>query len=191
MTLLPRTRKGPKNAPACGGSDKDGGPLGPDGGEIAAEGGCDHWSNTPLVGRGEIGISFSRCAFCSRPEVCGKLFTNGPPKMGRRSAERRGVDSAGRQQAFRLVFASIAARAPSRRRARLPALYRGSRQNLPALAQSGPALHGSGQPIRSPGSQLLADRRRGRPGEFPNRPRTRLRAPSRAPLPLHQSAVTG
>jgi hypothetical protein len=73
---------------------------------------------------------------------------------------------------------------PFGRRARLPALYRGSCQRLSALAQSGPALHGSGQPIRSPGSQLLADRRRGRPGEFPNRPRTRLRTPSRAPLPL-------
>ena len=43
-------------------------------------------------------------------------------------------------------------------------------KGLSAKAQSGPALHGSGQPIRSPGSQLLADRRRGRPGEFPNRP---------------------
>jgi hypothetical protein len=48
---------------------------------------------------------------------------------------------------------------PFGRRARLPALYRGSCQRLSALAQSGPALHGSGQPIRSPGSQLLADRR--------------------------------
>jgi hypothetical protein len=57
------------------------------------------------------------------------------------------------------------------RTARLSALHRGSRQNLAVLTQSGPALHGSGQPIRFPGSQLLADRRRGRPGEFPNRPR--------------------
>src|SRR5579863_7902423 len=38
--------------------------------------------------------------------------------------------------------------------------------------------------MRYPGSQLLADWRRGQPGEFPNRPRMKLRAPSRAPLPL-------
>jgi hypothetical protein len=38
------------------------------------------------------------------------------------------------------------------------------------LAQSGPALHGSDD-MRYPGSQLLADLRLGRPGEFPNRPK--------------------
>jgi hypothetical protein len=54
------------------------------------------------------------------------------------------------------------------------------------LAQSGPALHGRGQPIRAPGSQLLADRRRGRPGEFPNRPRAVCETTRRHRSPLHQ-----
>jgi hypothetical protein len=66
-----------------------------------------------------------------------------------------------------------------RRTARLSALRCGSRQSLTALAQSGPALHGRGQPIRAPGSQLLADRRRGRPGEFPNRPHAVCETPCR------------
>ncbi len=88
-----------------------------------------------------------------------------------RSAERRGVDSAGPPTSVAACPVRSSRRAlPFGKRARLPALYRGSCQRLVASAQSGPALHGSGQPIRSPGSQLLADRRRGRPGEFPNRP---------------------
>ena len=109
---------------------------------------------------------------------------------GRRSAERRVLrDRSAQSQRCRWAGsrrAPLLADALAFRRS-TAALAKG----LPALAQSGPALHGRGQPIRAPGSQLLADRRRGRPGEFPNRPRTRLRAPSRAPLPLHQSAVTG
>ena len=53
------------------------------------------------------------------------------------------------------------------------------------LAQSGPALHGSDD-MRYPGSQLLADLRRGRPGEFPNRLRAECMAPPAGPpsLPL-------
>jgi hypothetical protein len=80
----------------------------------------------------------------------------------KREAERRKARGRFRGPAdkrCRLFVAFVAARVPFRRRARLSALYRGSRQRLSALAQSGPALHGSGQPIRSPGSQLLADRR--------------------------------
>jgi hypothetical protein len=58
-------------------------------------------------------------------------------------------------------------------------------------AQSGPALHGRGQPIRAPGSQLLADRRLAGRASF----RT-AREWSYEPHPghrprSHQSAVTG
>jgi hypothetical protein len=119
--------------------------------------------------------------------LCARAILHGTKRRlqtskGRRSAERRGGRYRGRAQAERrLCLRLIAARAPFGKRARLPALYRGSCQGLSTLAQSGPALHGSGD-VRYPGSQLLADLRRGRPGEFPNRPRTELRAPSRAPL---------
>ena len=70
----------------------------------------------------------------------------------------------------------------SSRRAPLLADALASRRSTAALAkfsglaQSGPALHGSGD-VRYPGSQLLADLRLGRPGEFPNRLRTECMAP--------------
>src|SRR6201996_4489518 len=55
-----------------------------------------------------------------------------------------------------------------------------------ASAQSGPALHGRGQPIRAPGNQLLVDRRRGRPGEFPNRQHAICEIARRHRALLHQ-----
>jgi hypothetical protein len=59
------------------------------------------------------------------------------------------------------------------RRARLPALYRGSRQR-PLGPRLSPVPRFMAAPgcdsVRHPGSELLADRRRGRPGGFPNRP---------------------
>jgi hypothetical protein len=50
-------------------------------------------------------------------------------------------------------------RGPFRARSPSGALPRLSPKALRPKAQSGPALHGRGQAIRSPGSQLLADRR--------------------------------
>ena len=129
-------------------------------------------------------LPFSRCAFCLRPELCQRFHETGLPK---REAERRKARTERPLRAIAaLPLGGFVARAAFGGRARLPALYRGSRQNLSALAQSGPALHGSANgcdSVRHPGSELLADRRRGRPGGFPNRPRMELRTPSRAPLP--------
>jgi hypothetical protein len=119
------------------------------------------------------------------------------PKKGGGAPKGAGVDTAGPPTSVAARLAIIAARAPFGNALafrRSTAALAKPRQNLSALAQSaqsGPALHGRGQPIRAPGSQLLADLRRGRPGEFPNRLGKGLRTPSRAPLPLHQSAVTG
>ena len=126
-----------------------------------------HSDLSPRAGRGEKAIPSSRCAFLLAPRALRQATARKAPTKGR-SAERRTLETAPRIRA--LPPCGFAARAPFVRRARLSALYRGSCQSLPASAQSGPALHGSGQPIRSPGSQLLADRRRGRPGGFPNRP---------------------
>ncbi len=127
---------------------------------------------------------FSRRGFCARALRHGtnkNLQTN----KGRRSAERRGGRYRGpADRRCRPCFAFVAARAAFGGRARLSALYRGSRQSLTALAQSGPALHGRGQPIRSPGSQLLAGRLSpaGRLSEPPERA---LRNRARAPRSLH------
>ncbi len=120
--------------------------------------------------------------FCARAIFHGtkkSLQTN----KGRRSAERRILRDRSAQ--------SERCRWAGSRRALLLGDALAFRRSTAALAdcsaQSGPALHGSANgcdSVRHPGSQLLADLRRGRPGEFPNRPRTRLRAPSRAPLPL-------
>ncbi len=105
-----------------------------------------------------------------------------PHHKGRRSAERRVVPAAlrtsGAPPVLRMRRAPLLADALAFRRS-TAALAK----VLSILAQSGPALHGSDD-MRYPGSQLLADLRRGRPGEFPNRPRMELRAPFRAPLPL-------
>jgi hypothetical protein len=93
-----------------------------------------------------------------------------PNKEGRRSAGRRTSRTGLPPRRCR----PNGSPARSRLRGRSPfgAPPRFSPEAFRPKAQSGPALHGRGQPIRSPGSQLLADRRRGRPGEFPNRPHT-------------------
>jgi hypothetical protein len=119
--------------------------------------------------------------FLFAPEVCSRFHETGLPKGEAERRKARTERPRPRTGGAPPVYCAIAARAAFGGRARLPALYRGSCQGLSTLAQSGPALHGSGD-VRYPGSQLLADLRRGRPGEFPNRPRTELRAPSRAPL---------
>ena len=137
--------------------------------------------------------------FLFAPEFCLGFARHGtkawpPESEGRRSADRRGpaAHRSGGTAGHRTTRVRTA---PNRcgarlalRRARLAALRGGSRRSLSALAQSGPALHGSGQPVRSPGSQLLADRRRGRPGGFPNRPRAVCEtAPGTALAPLFGS----
>jgi hypothetical protein len=143
------------------------------------------WPPSPAIAEGgKHNSPFSRCAFCSRPELCQRFHETGLPK---REAERRKAHTERPLRAIAaLPLSGFVARAAFGGRARLPALYRGSRQSLSALAQSGPALHGSANgfnSVRHPGSELLADRRRGRPGGFPNRPQMELRTPSRAPLP--------
>ncbi len=122
--------------------------------------------------------------FCARA-ICTARARASKTHKGRRSAERRVLrDRSALSQRCRWAGS---------RRAPLLADALAFRRSTAALAkfsglaQSGPALHGSANgfnSVRHPGSQLLADRRRGRPGEFPNRPRMRLLAPSRAPLPL-------
>jgi hypothetical protein len=116
----------------------------------------------------------------------------------KREAERRkahGVVAAfGATSGEPPVFALVAearlfweARSPS------GALPRFSPKVSRPFAQSGPALHGRGQLIRAPGSQLLADRpipenQVGRPGEFPNRPHAVCEtAPGTALAPLFRS----
>ena len=127
---------------------------------------------------------FSRCAFVRAPRFANGFTKRASPKRGA-SAERRILRDRSAQ--------SERCRWAGSRRAPLLADALAFRRSTAALAkfsglaQSGPALHGSANgchSVRHPGSQLLADLRRGRPGEFPNRPRMELRTPSRAPLPL-------
>ena len=108
---------------------------------------------------------------------------------GRRSAERRILRDRSAQ--------SERCRWAGSRRAPLLGDALAFRRSTAALAdcsaQSGPALHGSANgchSVRHPGSQLLADRRRGRPGEFPNRPRNEVTSPipGTAPAPLQGSS---
>ncbi len=90
---------------------------------------------------------------------------------GRRSAERRVLRDRGHAQAERRLYIALSRRAPLLANALAFRRSTAALARFSGLAQSGPALHGSGD-VRYPGSQLLADRRRGRPGEFPNRPNT-------------------
>ena len=134
------------------------------------------------------------------PEKCSRFSDQIMPPKG--EPERRKAHTRDRSaQSGRCRPGGFAARAilffpppcgerSGRGRARLPALYRGSRQVL-RLGSVRSRASWSRITIRAPGSQLLADLRRGRPGEFPNRLGMRSRTPSRAPLPLHQSTVTG
>ncbi len=123
--------------------------------------------------------------FFWRPELCQRCHETGLPKG---EAERRKARSQRPRRAQaerRLVCAS--------RRAPLLAVALAFRRSTAALAKfsrlGSVRSRASWQrqriktSVRHPGSQLLADRRRGRPGEFPNRPRMELRAPSRAPPP--------
>ena len=125
----------------------------------------------PLQGRVKQKNSVLAMRFSHPSFVKQRTRTASPTKKG--EAERR--------------KAQVDLPRPARKRCRLHDVARGARPfwetrspsgALPRLspkalrpkAQSGPALHGRGQQIRAPGSQLLADRRSGRRGEFPNRP---------------------
>jgi hypothetical protein len=125
--------------------------------------------------------------FFVRTRVIGKprklcLQTN----KGRRSAERRGGRYRGpAKQALPPVFAFIAARAPFGRRARLPALYRGSRQRPRGLRLSPVPRFMVADNRSAPRAAsswrtgVVAGR-----ASFRTASRTRLRTPPRAPLPL-------
>jgi hypothetical protein len=144
------------------------------------------WSPSPAIAGADDTASRSRAALFVRAPSFANGFTKRASPRGRRSAERRVLrDHSAQSQRCRWAGswrAPLLADALAFRRS-TAALAR----DLSALAQSGPALHGSANgcdSVRHPGSELLADRRRGRPGGFPNRPRMELRTPSRAPLPL-------
>ncbi len=129
----------------------------------------------PLArGRKDKPVSFSRCAFLFAPRGLPTMSTNGPPNNQRGGGAPK--DAEGRYRGSRQQ-AELACLKRSSRRAPLLADALASRRSTAVLArflglaQSGPALHGSDD-MRYPGSQLLADLRRGRPGEFPNRPNT-------------------
>jgi len=121
----------------------------------------------------------SRGASLFAPESCQRCARTNErtSQTGRRAPKGAGVEPRARQQALPPVSRSS-------RRAFLLGNALASRRSTAALAdcsaQSGPALHGSANgcdSVRHPGSQLLADWRRGQPGEFPNRLRAECMAP--------------
>jgi len=129
---------------------------------------------------------FSRRGFA--PELCGTarkraskhIRGGGAPKGAYlETAPRNRSVAAGRGRGARRFWRT---RSPSGALPRFSPSFLG-------LAQSGLALHGSDD-VRYPGSQLLADPR-WRAGRVSEPPRMRLRVSPWAPLPLHQSAVTG
>jgi len=129
--------------------------------------------------------------FLFAPELSRGFHEQASPK---REAERRKAhtEAAMAQQAERRLRCAVAARAAFGGRARLSALYRGSRRGFFPLAQSGPALHGLGT-LAHPSPRAASSWQTGfrQPGEFPNRPEW-----SHEPHPghrsrSHQTAVTG
>ena len=164
-----------------------------------------------LIGGRDEGTkkSRSRAALFLRAPRFARHHAKRRSPQKKREAERRkaqGVDTASRRQVLPLVLSVHRGAAflfflPLRGKiregtARLSALYRGSCQtSRPRLGSVRSRASWQRQrdfrPVRHPGSQLLADLRRGRPGEFPNRPRQGYEPRSRAPLPLRQTAVSG
>jgi hypothetical protein len=116
---------------------------------------------------------------------------------GRRSAERRirRPRRRSKRSAANLgarLHCPIAARAAFGGRARLSALYRGSRRGFYPSAQSGPALPGIGTLAHPSPSAASSWRTRVRgPGEFPNRPRCSYEPHPGHRSRSHQTAVTG
>ena len=112
--------------------------------------------------------------FLFAPRALPTMFTNGPPNKRRGGGAPK--DAGGRYRGSRQQAERACLKRSSRRALLLGSAlaFRRSTAVLAEIlssAQSGPALHGSDD-MRYPGSQLLADLRRGRPGEFPNRPNT-------------------
>jgi hypothetical protein len=114
----------------------------------------------------------SRDAFASEPlrSRARKPFARASLKgKGRRSAERREVDPAGPpNERCRPSCVRRGAR-PFRRRARLPALYRGSRQKPSGLGSVRSRASWSRTTDPLPGQPAPGRPAFGRPGEFPNR----------------------
>ena len=102
--------------------------------------------------------SRSRGASC-----CARGLSNSEAKTSQTTKGGGGAPKGAYQRPLRAIAASplggFAARAAFGGRARLPALYRGSRQSLSALAQSGPALHGSANGSLRPPPGQRAPRR--------------------------------
>jgi len=147
-------------------------------------------------GEGRKTRSRSRAAlFVRAPSFSASHESFAPEQIkGRRSADRRRpaahrTDARAGHRTIRVRTAPNGCGARlALRRARLSAPRRGSRQSLAALAQSGPALHGSANGGVVPSAARAASSWQtgvvaGR-ASFRTASRTRLRAPSRAPLPL-------
>ena len=155
---------------------------------------------SPRAGRGEKAHAFSRRALprtrvlpAHDPEKWSPVF--GPDhaqlKCARTNERAFPMREAERRKARSLCRACASSGAPlglrSSRRAPLLADALASRRSTAALAKASrlwlsPVPRFMAAPtdetsVRHPGSQLLADLRRGRPGEFPNRPRTECMAP--------------
>ena len=118
---------------------------------------------SPRAGRGEKANPFSRRVFvCAR--VLPKLFTNGLPNEGRRSAERRIQPlSAPHVQTLPLERARARKRA-LRKPARLPALHRGSRPATECFDSAQAALHANGRARALPAPPLALKRSTPRAG---------------------------
>ena len=144
-------------------------------------------------GGGRHSFPFSRCAFCSRPELCQRFHETGLPK---REAERRKARTERPLRAIAaLPLGGFVARAPFGRRARLPALYRGSRQRplslrlspvprfMAAPTEVTPSATRAASSSQTGVGAGRADFRTAREWSYEPHPRHRSRP--------HQSAVTG
>jgi len=147
---------------------------------LAAQGGP-----SPPLPRGRkasnpvLAARFLRPRFVARQETKASRTNKGEAE--RRKAHTEAALAHKRSAA---CIALIAARAAFGGRARLPALYRGSCQRPLGLRLSPVSRFMVADNRSAPRAASSWQTRVGGPGEFPNRPRMELRAPSRAPLPL-------
>ena len=116
--------------------------------------------------------SRSRGAFLFASEFC-RSDCHKPPKQ-RGEAERRTAHPSNVRAAHEGVAACLRGRGARRHRARTPSGAPPRLSPKTSRPWLGPVPRfmeaPTGVTVRSPGSELLADRRRGRPGGFPNRP---------------------
>jgi len=132
--------------------------------------------------------------FFLAPELSASHESLASKNKGRRSADRRGPPA--HQTDARVGHRTIHVRTAPLRARRAPCakapspvgapprlLPKASRPLAPVRSRASWQRQRGCSPVRRPGSQLLADRRRGRPGEFPNRLANRLARPIRGTAP--------